>query len=533
MKRSLIIILMLSIIGVQAQIIVSGIPASYSEKEIIRVPSINILAPASINQEEGINQPMLAAIILNTDINYIEQAHLTVLENGDKIYQLAITSKGAKAINIYYNDFHIPEGGKLFIYNPSKTQLHGAYTSINNSINKNFTHDYITGDQLVIEYNEPSNVTETKIHINQIGYFLRDVTKTAASAECEVNVNCSEGDDWQDEKKGVVRLLIKDDSQSFWCSGSLVNNTDTDCAPYVLSAEHCTSGTNQTDNDASIVYFNYEANTCNGTSGDATKSMTGFNIIAKATASGSDFILLKLKTEIPDDYEPYFNGWKKDDATFGSGVSIHHPSSDVKKISTYSTNLSSTSISGGMTNGYWGVTWSSTSNGYGITEGGSSGSPIFNKDGLIIGTLTGGNSFCSTPTKTDYYGKLSAHWDQNGSIPSKRLLDWLDPSGTGISELKGTYKPCTNSVSELTFGEIKVWPNPSSTILNIKIEHTDYIQPTIILHDLLGKVIFKQQLSNSNNFLINIPTNNISTGNYVLSIATPSISNHQSIIIAR
>tara|TARA_B100000795_G_C22799227_1_gene440940 strand:+ start:1619 stop:3214 length:1596 start_codon:yes stop_codon:yes gene_type:complete len=531
MERILFFILILLIAGAKAQITAPGFPASSLEKKIVRTPVIIITPPAQTNQKEGIKQPLLAAIILDTDINYMQQAHLTVLENGDKIYRLAITSKDAKALNVLYDDFNIPEGGKLFIYDPSKTQLHGAYTSINNSINKNFTHDYITGDQLVIEYNEPANVTETKIHINQIGYFLRDGEETSLSAECEVNINCPEGDNWQDEKKGVVRLLIKNGNQIFWCSGSLVNNTGLDCAPYVLSAEHCTNGTNQQDNDASIVYFGYECSSCAGTSGDATKTMVGFNIVAKAT--GSDFILLRLKTEIPDNYEPYFNGWKKDDATFGSGVSIHHPDSDVKKISTYSTNLFSTSIPLGITNGYWGVIWSSTSNGHGITEGGSSGSPIFNKDGLIIGTLTGGNSFCSTPTETDYYGKLSAHWDQNGSIPSKRLLDFLDPSGAGSSELKGTYKPCTNSVSELTFDEIKVWPNPSSTMLNIKIEHTNFIKPTIILNDLMGKVIFKQQLSTSNNFLIKIPTSKFSNGNYILSISTPSISTHQSIIIAR
>jgi Ni,Fe-hydrogenase I large subunit len=64
----------------------------------------------------------------------------------------------------------------------------------------------------------PANVTETKIHINQIGYFLRDGEETSLSAECEVNINCPEGDNWQDEKKGVVRLLIKNGNQIHWIS---------------------------------------------------------------------------------------------------------------------------------------------------------------------------------------------------------------------------------------------------------------------------------------------------------------------------
>ena len=48
-----------------------------------------------------------------------------------------------------------------------------------------------------------------------------------------------------------------------------------------------------------------------------------------------------------------------------------------------------------------------TSNGHGVTEGGSSGSPIFNQSKRIVGQLSGGSSTCNSPNYSDLYGKMS------------------------------------------------------------------------------------------------------------------------------
>lgn len=533
MKKILTFLILFTSVLNHAQIKINEIPISNSEIINSRLPTYKITVPNNNDIAEAMQHSNIAGLLIDTNINFIKQAQLTILNNGNRVYRLSIQAEKAKAINLYYDDFNIPNGAKLFVYSPEKKQMLGAYSSLNNSENKQFTHDYINGDEIIIEYNEPYNSKSAKINISQIGYFLRGNKSTETSDICEVNINCSEGNDWQDEKKGVVRLLIKIGSQTFWCSGSLINNTDADCSPYIISAEHCTNGSIQSDNDASIVYFNYESNSCSSITANASNTMLGFDIVASGPSSGSDFILIKLKNNIPDSYDPYYNGWKKDDALFNNGVSIHHPSGDIKKISTYTNTITTSSITGGMTNGYWGVKWSSTQNGHGITEGGSSGSPLFNNNGLIIGTLTGGNSFCNTPTETDFYGKFSAHWNLNGNNANQRLLDWLDPSGSGVAELEGTYKTCTNNTEEVTFDDIKIWPNPTSSVLNIKIHHSKHIKPTILIHDLLGQVIFKKQLQNNNKFQETISIKHLTSGNYILSINTSIISSHQSLIIAR
>jgi len=64
-----------------------------------------------------------------------------------------------------------------------------------------------------------------------------------------------------------------------------------------------------------------------------------------------------------------------------------------------------------------------------LTEGGSSGSPIFDDAHRIRGQLHGGEASCSY-LYVDYYGRLSESWG-NGKSESDRLRDWLDPSGSG------------------------------------------------------------------------------------------------------
>src|SRR5690606_32180364 len=82
----------------------------------------------------------------------------------------------------------------------------------------------------------------------------------------------------------------------------------------------------------------------------------------------SDFALLKLNennetntiTKLKS-FNAYWNGWDANNTAAPSGVSIHHPSGDIKKISTFTQPLVSTTYSGtGPSNTHWLVYWSET-----------------------------------------------------------------------------------------------------------------------------------------------------------------------------
>jgi len=399
-----------------------------------------------INEATSPKSPRRMGISLSVDKNILNSGTWTSIPDVGKVWRLQINADNALAIGVYYDDFFIPEGGQLFIYNHDKTQVIGAFTNSNNPDENLFSTQFVEGDKIIIEYFQPVRVTEiAQINISEIAYAYRDIEhmydNTRDSWYCMIDVACEEGDNWENQIKGVARMSIKIGGSYYWCSGSLINNTNNDRTPYFLTAAHCGEGSNSNDRNQWIFYFNFEASTCNGANG-SYNSTTGCQLRANDPSfadDGSDFYLVEFNNNIPDFYDVYYNGWNRtnsnDDA--GSGVGIHHPAGDIKKISTYSTPLVSSTFWNGNPS-HWKLNWASTVNGKSIMQGGSSGSPVFDSNGLIMGDLTGGyaSNSCTTPSPA-YYGKIWYSWDVNGNTSATRLKDWLDPSNTGIEKLPG------------------------------------------------------------------------------------------------
>lgn len=395
-----------------------------------------------------------------TNINVLEDGVQENLPNGNTVYRLMLHADDALALGINFSEFWIPSGAKLFIYTPNKQQVLGAYTTENNNSKNVFATELLKGSEAIIEYEVSSgNEKEAKLIITELNYAYRGVDEVFQTRDfgdsdyCQVNINCSpEGDDWQDEKKSVCRISVKAGNFYGWCSGALINNTANDCTPYVLTADHCAYGQSSyaSNNDLNqwVFYFNYEANACQNPSVQPNaNTMTGCNLISYSGAIGgingnigstSDFYLVELNTSPPPSYGLYFAGWDRATSASSSGVSIHHPSGDIKKISTYTSTLTSGAWQG-WGNTHWRVTWAGTANGHGVTEGGSSGSPIFNNSGHIVGDLSGGASYCNATNQTDLYGKFSHSWDQTGTANNARLKPWLDPTNTGLTVMDGVY----------------------------------------------------------------------------------------------
>ena len=403
----------------------------------------------------------------DTNLNLNNSGNWETKKNGDRIWRLKINAADAQGINTYFNNFFLPQGAKLFIYNPEKTQILGAYTSENNHESKLFSAEIIFGTSIILEYYEPKDVLgKGSFTLEKVGSFFRDLVHNDAkdfedSDDCEININCSEGSNWQNQKKGVARILVTGSDGSGWCSGTLVNNTNADCRAYMLTAFHC--GDKSTTNDflQYIFYFNYEFSGCNSSfvqPSTTNKTFTGSTLKARAndltsSSTSSDFMLLELTSSLPSSLDVYFNGWDVSGVAPSSGVSIHHPAGDVKKISTFTSTPSSKKLQWNSNGTYstingtthWSLNWASTANGQGVTEGGSSGSPLFGSNGLVIGTLSGGSSKCDNPNANDQYGKMSYHWTSNSTSTARQLKPFLDPTNSGVTSLQGTYAPCATS----------------------------------------------------------------------------------------
>lgn len=396
---------------------------------------------AQIERENG--ESFKFAEMISCEID-IENTGAWTEVQGGKIWSVAINAPDAKAISLYMDKFWIPSGGKLYVYNSDKSQIAGPFTSKDNHESGVYAVQLISGDQITIEYFQSQEEQAIpNLRINEFAYAYRNMGGLwgyGDSENCQVNANCSEGDDWQNQKSSACRIQIGGGV----CSGALINNTAGDCKALVLSADHCFSGGNISANQLNqvIFYFNYESSACNNSMPNYD-AITGCELLANSGGEGdngdSDFFLVEMNSE--PDFDPYFSGWDRSNTPASSGVSIHHPSGDIKKISTFTQSLTS---GGGLGFGndnttHWRVFWSETANGHGVTEGGSSGSPIYNQNGLIVGDLTGGSSYCTATNQSDIYGKLWHGWDQMGNTNATRLKPWLDPANSGVTVLNGSY----------------------------------------------------------------------------------------------
>jgi len=491
-----------------AQLSQGGTPKSFTMPGLHSVvPSMNIEKPdlTEVLAQDKINDAMNKAYRVGTvqtvSINPDNSGVWDFLPDGSAIWRVKIASEDALAQCLYFSDYMLLPGMELFVYSTDKSFVLGAFTEVNNHESRVMATQDVPGKELIVELFMPDRNADFGFEINGIGYFYRGVfysnNNPKSSGGCEVNVVCPEGNNWTVQRQSVAKIQEVMNGYIYYCTGSLVNNTGQNCTPYFLLADHCSvEGSDivtATELNQWVFKFNYQSTTCNGTTA-TTQSLTGCTYKASdtygQTQTGPDFFLCQLNNQVPSSYNPHYNGWSYLNSAPTSGVCIHHPGGDIKKISTYngiSTNYTT----------HWGVIWISTVTNHGVTEGGSSGSPLYDQNKRMIGTLTGGGSACSVdsvgagtgPDEEDVYGKFAKQWLYN-SATDKQLKCWLDPSGASTGTLDGR-GVCTAGLDDVNYirANIHVYPNPATDFLSVDFSDYNVENGTIIITDILGKTV--------------------------------------------
>ena len=454
-------------ISIQAQVHTFS-PAGFGKE----IPTTEILAPnvVQLNQEDALRdkQGLLYRVGIARTVNISPQnaGIWSTLPNGDRQWKLRMHAEGAEALSFLFQTFKLYGGTTLEIKNNKGELLHSVLTQKDVEDHFMYNAALCSGDEMVLVLTEPLHVTPSELFMDRIMYNYRS-TQTSSdekineSEACEVNVNCTPvGDNWQDEKRGVARIYVVEGNQAGWCTGSLVNNLANDCKPLFLTALHCGVNCSAADFNQWKFYFRYESPNCQNPNTAGTLDDYFINGCVKLSDSGdgggstgSDFLLVQLGTVANQastittlksaNFNAYWNGWDANNTATTGGTGIHHPAGDIKKISTFSGNTVSSSW-GSTPNTHWRLIWTANANGHGVTEGGSSGSPIFNNSsGRIVGTLTGGGSYCNATNQPDFYGKVSYHWISNGTTNNRRLKPFLDPANTGALTQNGSANPCS------------------------------------------------------------------------------------------
>lgn len=369
----------------------------------------------------------------NFDVNYnlANSGTWQTLSDGSRVWRLAIRSAGAVSINLAYKNFHIPNGATFFVYNSDKSYMYGSFTELNNTPDKQFATTPTYGSTIILEYYEPVySKGKGSLTVAKVTHAYKDIFgyNSVLEEPCNININCPIGAPWVEQKRSVTRITFAQGSGSYLCSGALMNNTLNNRVPLYLTAEHCA-----TDNYSTMTfYYNYENPTCEGTQGSLAQTMVGATL--KASNFDTDFRLIQLNQAVPAAFNAYFNGWDKSGATLLNETAIHHPGGAVKKISVDDNPAATvTGFGGRLVNGFWLVVWD-----HGMTEGGSSGCPLYDQNKRVIGQNLGGTAAnCNNPQSVQkYFGKLSESWAHGGSS-TNQLKDWLDPNNSGVSTLDG------------------------------------------------------------------------------------------------
>jgi len=455
--------------------------------------------------------------------------------DGTLIWRLGIRGKGAKALGIVFSRYVLEKGARIFIYDPAGDMVLGAYTSLNNKSNGSLPVSYLQGDELIIQMEIPpecENYGELQIGFVRWAYLPVFEEKSlkdgyfGSSGDCNVDINCFLGDDWQIVKNSVVRMINIEK-----CTGTLINNTRQDSTAYILTAAHCIFHDNKLHE--TTFYFNYESPTCDGGDGSIEFSIAGATLLATGDtlenprdSDSLDFALLKLSLAPPKSYNPYFAGWNRSTTPAQHSTTIHHPGADVKKIAV---DLDPPEVSYHDINyfpelirySHWRIRkWDTAT-----TEPGSSGCPLFDENKLVIGSLTGGRAICENP-ENDYFTRFDYAWDYY-SDPAKQLKHWLDPDNTGPVSLTGLGP---NSISTQTFSrDLILYPNPARDRLTVVTDLPPGKETEISVYNVSGRLQIQMRLDW--NGKAGIDVSGLNPGIYVFRLRQGSIMLNRQFII--
>jgi hypothetical protein len=395
--------------------------------------------------EEGL-APRYAAPVTTRIVPNMRTGSWDTLADGRMVWRMKFQAPDALSLNFGFGEFHLPPTAELWIYSPDLGQVLGPFTDRDNDRHRQFWSPLILGEEAVIELAiRPEFLQNLELTLAQIGHGYTGFGYPIGadrSGSCNLDVICGDADGfpevdlWRDQIRSVAVIST---GGSTFCTGFLVNSTHAEVQGFFMTADHCgiSSG-----NAASLVtYWNYENSTCrqpgsssSGQSGDGTLNEFNTGSTFRAGRSASDFTLVQLDDPINPDFDPYFAGWDNTGVESSGAIAIHHPATDEKRISfedeaTTTTSYLGTSVPGDGTHVRvedWDL---------GTTEGGSSGSPLFDVGQRVIGQLHGGYAACGNDD-SDWYGRFSVSWDA-GATAAARLKDWLDPGDTGATKIDG------------------------------------------------------------------------------------------------
>lgn len=425
--------------------------------ETMVLPVPNVDSVLRIEQEldaKGITRPFRFGINIPISFSMTDHGTIDELENGGRLWRMKFICPGAHSVNFMLRRFTSISGMFLYTYNSQKNAIDGPWYDINTRAGKRLGIFPVTGNTATVEVYLPPNAgTNAELIFESVIYGFRQTDfaepqtlkkkNTIQSTDCQRDVNCSEGDDWCRQKYSVALVLLE--SGLAWCSGSLLNNMMENFTPYFLTAFHCLDGTHGngtlTETEKTQVAdwsFKFgrinEVCQVNGLLPSYNYSGATF----KAAWNGTDFALLQLIQQpvsgTPNFPDVYFNGWDKSGAIPDNTISLHHPEGRAMKIAVDNdppticgdmrayTDISQCNATSPSGTEFWRIYPD-----VGALQDGSSGAPLFDPVGRVIGQVSHGCNPCNDD-HNEKFGRFAESW-VGGGHDDDGLRHWLDEFG--------------------------------------------------------------------------------------------------------
>lgn len=299
----------------------------------------------------------------------------------------AVTSADAQAIRLRLDLSSLADDEEAWVIDPIYQRPFGPY----------FREDHIEGGRWLPTIEGDTAVvmvrslreTTPLLTLTGLSHFFWSFAEMKLLS-CNVNIACETDSDLQGYATAVGIMVVPFYNDSALCSGTLVNNPDTDTLePYFLTSNHCVPDSysaSQID-----VVWDFRAPTCGGEFASAWAALPrSRGVRTLATSSVLDITLLRLDAVPSGLYGRTYLGYDTNTPVVGENVvAMHFPQGSHMRISygnVIGVNLTSLGL------GYTGQTevrWS-----VGVTEAGSSGSALLlaQRGYRISGTLSNGPS---------------------------------------------------------------------------------------------------------------------------------------------
>ncbi len=452
---------------VPARVVLEKVEQSRVQREIHNFPQALSGVPLKI----GFSRPVAEFV----DEVQTASSMVWTREGSRKFASISLTSPDALGIRLGLHITKVPPSAMLRFFVHGDTEVFEVTgqtvmeTIVRNRVAGDISDDaqtywspVILGPEITIEVDLPESLPDSALQfsIPKVSHLYSSpigtralVEKIGQSASCHVDSQCYQSA-WSNESSAIAKMVFSDSGSSYVCSGTLLNDMDTTSSiPYFLSANHCIA--DQTVASSLQTYWFYWASSCNsGILSANTRTLSGGATLLYASEV-TDTSFMQLNGTPPSG--AYFAGWSTDLQSLSTTITgVHHPKGDLQKasfgaITGYSActpgsqGFQCTSSASGAGN-HLRVGWN-----LGITEGGSSGSGLWATSGTsryLVGQLHGGSSTCTSPTSSDFYGRLdlayatALHQWLGAAAPSNvPSTPTIDAVVAGDAQISISFKP--------------------------------------------------------------------------------------------